>query len=142
MKRILLSSFVLLLFSAAIITFQLSCTKTVLANDGNGNKSNDDNAILYLRQNPIAYAELWSVKQDGTNDHRIVVQLPVGWILQPYSTARISEKNNKIIFTAGGVDQNNGNIMAFFSCNLDGSNTVKIKELDIVDNVITIQDLY
>jgi hypothetical protein len=140
MKKILLGSFVLLFFSISIILFQLSCTKSAEAHEGGGD--NNTNAILYLRQNPELYSELWSVNLNGTNDHKINVMLPAGWILQPYSSARILSKNQKIIFTAGAANASNANIMAFYSCNLDGSNTIKLYEAPITDNIITIQDLF
>lgn len=130
MKKLLLGSATLLVFSASIVIFQMSCSKESFAND-----SNNEGRILYVRQDSEETA-LWSMKTNGTGDHKININLPAGWSLQNSGFARVTD--NKIIFLAYNQDEVR---QAFFTCNINGGNVIKIKDGPAFTNMY-IEDVY
>ena len=70
MKKLLLSSIVLFLFSASIMLFQISCQKQ--ANARNTSDSNIDNKIFFSgRETSIVEPNLYSCNLDGTNVRKL-----------------------------------------------------------------------
>lgn len=130
MKKLLLGSVTLLIFSASIVVFQMSCSKESFAND-----DNNGGRILYVRQDSEETA-LWSMKTNGTGDHKININLPAGWSLQNSGFARVTD--NKIIFLAYNPDEVR---QAFFTCGVNGGNAIKIKDGPAFTNM-NIEDIY
>jgi Tol biopolymer transport system component len=162
MKKFVLSSIVLFLFSIAIIVFQISCQKEVSAQSTNyvlppattstlggvivgsglsinsngvlsvnattGGNTSQLNKIVYIRGSYTTGGspnEIWIANYDGTNNTRVNVQLPSGIVFDGDLNPALSPDGKKIFFTATSSSdtQKKGDI---YSCNVDGSNVVKI----------------
>ena len=135
MKKLLLSSAVLLMFSVSILLFQVSCQKIVSAQDNknlvteNISKSVADTALIkkvifkkIVLINGVYTTQIWMVNYDGTNATRINIHLPSGINFSDDMNPVISPDGSKIFFTAG-TDRFKGDL---YACNSNGSNAKKI----------------
>lgn len=120
MKKLLLSSIVLFLFSASIMLFQISCQKQVNANP---NQITQQNKFVYAKLN--ATSDIWTINIcniDGTNNTVVPISLPSG--VKYNGDVAITADGSKIIFSARNIT--NTNIGYLYSCNIDGSGLTKI----------------
>ncbi len=123
MKKLLLGSAALLMFSCAIVVFQMSCKKDANAQTTGGTS----NKILYLKR-PIGNFEpefeTWIANYDGSNATQIFITVP-GWRI---NGLKLSPDGNKIFFT--GTDSASISAPPYkfeiFSANVDGSNVQQI----------------
>jgi Tol biopolymer transport system component len=123
MKKLLLSSIILLLFSCSILIFQVSCQKEAKANTNN---ITQQNKIIYIKALPSAgdQNEIWTANIDGTNQQRVAINFPANYALEDDGgSITLTPDNQKIIF-AMSVNS----IRQVYSCNIDGSNLTKIIE--------------
>jgi hypothetical protein len=120
MKQILKSSMVLLVFSAAMLIFQMSCKKDAQATTSTSTTT-QLNKIIYTRRFAGSYAEMWTANYDGTNQAKINIAMPTGFVVG--DNARLSPDGQTIIFE--GYDSTNY-ITHIYSCNVNGSNVHKI----------------
>ncbi len=74
MKKLLVSSAVLCIFSISILIFQASCTKEALAQS----TSADKNIILYTMGLKSGQPDLWLANRDGSNKRKITLTVPAG----------------------------------------------------------------
>ena len=74
MKKLLLGSFSLFLFSLAVLTFQISCKEEVTATDLQENKSAEN--VFILKKNQIGDKEFWMMNSDGSNLQKLDINLP------------------------------------------------------------------
>ncbi|MBL0079228.1 MAG: hypothetical protein IPP53_08940 [Bacteroidetes bacterium] len=121
MKKLLLSSIVLLLFSCSILIFEVSCQKEAKADT---NYITQQNKIVYLKEFPIENGqdEIWTANIDGTNQKRYSINFPANYELDAENgNITLTPDNQKIIFA---LDVNR--VAGIYSCNIDGSNLVKI----------------
>ena len=121
MKKLLLSSIVLFLFSASIMMFQVSCQKDANAKI---NELIQQNKIVYTKTDNLGKAFIWIANTDGTSQTKVPITLPVGYFIRNYAT--ITPDGTKIIFPVeapggGGIDIN-----YIYSCSTDGSNLQQI----------------
>ncbi len=123
MKKILLSSVVLLLFSTAMLVFQMSCKKDLNASP------NQQNKVLYVKLESSGF-ELWTVSTDGSNKNKVPLTLPsnLSFPSTPSNFLQflplISPDGNKIILTL--MDSNSSSAFSVYSCNIDGTNLTLI----------------
>lgn len=120
MKKVLLSSITLFLFSASIMMFQISCQKQVNANP---NQINQQNKFVYAKLN--ATTDLWTINIcniDGTNNTVVPISLPSG--VKYNGDVAINPDGSKIIFSARNTT--NTDIGYVYSCNIDGTNLTRI----------------
>lgn len=118
MKKILLSSIILFLFSVSIVLFQISCKKEAVADVAVGGA---DGKILFSKYTKTLpeIQELWSINQDGTNLKKININLPIGFKYD-VEDLKLSQDSKKIFFKI----YNEG----IYSCSIDGGNLTKILE--------------
>ncbi len=123
MKKLLLSSITLLLFSCSILIFQISCQKEANANPNNITQLNK---IVYIKEIPLndGQNEIWTANIDGTNQQRVAINFPANYELDTENTnITLTPDNQKIIF-ALSINR----VKAIYSCNIDGTNLNKIIE--------------
>jgi hypothetical protein len=72
MKKLLLSSIVLFLFSASIMMFQVSCQKDANARI---NELHNKTKLIYTKSSS-GKAEIWIANIDGTNPTKVPISLP------------------------------------------------------------------
>ena len=130
MKKLLLSSIVLTLFSASIILFQLSCKKTADAQTGTSNGLHQLNKIVFAKLLTGGGAtEIWTMNYDGTNQTKVNITMPAGQhITDEYP--KLSPDGTKIVFI-GGTTGSNGNDDDIYICNFDGSGVTKIYDMPV-----------
>ncbi|MCB0509036.1 MAG: hypothetical protein KDD21_12135 [Bacteroidetes bacterium] len=122
MKKLLLSSIILLLFSSSILIFQVSCQKEAKADTNN---ITQQNKIIYIKAILASNEnEIWTANIDGTNQQRVAINFPANYELEDDGgSITLTPDNQKIIF-AMSVN----NVRQVYSCNIDGSNLTKIIE--------------
>ena len=138
MKKIILSSFILLFFSLSIFVFELSCRKSLSAQTSNSETAL--NKILISKgidvqtgstidslgnSIPVYHfsTEYYLMNNDGSNVTKINVNLPAG--IFATSNARLSADGQKLIFST-----NNNSFNSIYSCSLDGSGLTKLIDGD------------
>lgn len=168
MKKLFLSTVVLLLFTISILLFQISCKKeataqstpfvltpattsklggvipdgTTISVDANGKisaintsdgASTQQNKIIYIKAfyggstggNKYDSAEIWTASFDGSNQQKINIALPTGYVVVLDQSVKLSRNGKTIFFTAFSPGNNYPTTMSpwsIYSCNLDGSN--------------------
>ena len=141
MKKLILGSISLFLFSLSIILIQISCSKTVAQQNNN---SNQVGKIVFGKYIPGGY-EIWIANYDGTNAAPIPITLPPGvqFNLDVDSKGvKVSPDGQKLFFIAGQII-NNYYQYSVYSCNIDGSNVQQIiPDSDPNTNVKEIVEVY
>ncbi|MBL0079776.1 MAG: hypothetical protein IPP53_11895 [Bacteroidetes bacterium] len=130
MKKLFLSSIVLLLFSISNMLFQVSCQKEANANPNNITQLNK---IVYIKEidGSPERSELWISDIDGNNQTKIPVTFP----FEPsFLSISLTTDGSKVIFSIESDLSENGYI---YSCKTDGSNLTKL-----VENTATEKALY
>ena len=139
MKKLLLGSILLTIFSLSVILFQISCQKTVLA-DGSEQPSPSvallskpvitvntvQNGVDSLgnpkyNQTEFTTLELYIVNENGLN--KLNVSLPDQEFI--WLNARLSNNGKTIMF--GSIHKTRG-YTGVYSCNIDGSNLRKVAD--------------
>lgn len=120
MRKILLSSIILFLFSASIVLFQISCKKDAKADviTANGNLG----VILYGKRvfNDTA-DELWTSNYDGTNQKKLNIAFPSARRL---NDAYLSPDGKLIVLDLYEIP--NEGVRHTYTCLIDGSNFKEI----------------
>ncbi len=124
MKKLLMGSISLCLFSLAMILFQMSCKKDVVAQASSA--STQINKIVYYRWNDSAGAlQIWTAKYDGTAKTLINISLPTGMEFDDDTLPKLSPDGTKVFFTS--LTPNVGNTdRDIYVVNIDGTNLTKI----------------
>lgn len=120
MKKILLSTVVLLAFSLSIIIFQVSCKKEATAQSS---QTSSLGVFLYTIHNDNTLTtEYYIANNDGTNSKKVIINLPTGLKIASYNSARLTPDGKTIIFSAV-----NSAIKTFiYSTSIDGTNLKRI----------------
>jgi len=134
MKKLLLSSIVLITFSLSIILFQVSCKKEAIAQTTTTHTTTvsvdtikQESKILFIKMGlPPITSAIWIVNYDGTNPQQINITLPANHVIDGTlgGTLAISPDHKKIFFSA--VDTTKVENDSIFSCDIDGSNAQKV----------------
>ncbi len=119
MKKVLLSSITLFLFSASIMMFQISCQKEANANINNVAQQNK---LVYIKKASALPYEVWTCNLDGTNQTKVPIVFPVGLTLEN-GEVTISPDGSKIVLGLNGFSPD---VKYIYTCNLDGSSMTKI----------------
>jgi Tol biopolymer transport system component len=119
MKKLLLSSIILLLFSCSLLIFQVSCQKE--ANARQSDVSNQ-NKILFTRATDIS-SEIWIADSDGRNQRKINFSLLPNEKMNP--NISISPDNSNIYIT---TSEKVGNYYRarLYTIDLNGNNKSEI----------------
>lgn len=141
MKKLLLGSALLILFSCSIILFQLSCRKEATAR----NMSDETPAVMLISKNietkfreqtgvdslrnPVfderwfSYIELYILKDNKAAPVKININLPPDEY--PVLNACLSKDGNKIFFSTQHKTKGYSGI---YSCNINGSDAQKVAD--------------
>lgn len=142
MKKILLSSIILFLFSVSVVLFQISCKKEAVADVGvNGAGGSNLGVILFIKtvQNdkPNLSKELWTANYDGTNQKKINITVGTGKIIE----SGFLSPDGKIVFVVFQEKLSNNDVeINTYSCLPDGSNLKRI--FGDVNNKIFVCNVY
>jgi Tol biopolymer transport system component len=115
MKKLLLGSIVLLMFSASIILFNISCNKESDAQSNSSSSVLIKKILFYKDPSPDLPPELWVANYDGGGQQKINISLPTG--LRIGGNAKLSPDGMKIffdVFDTGGKSY-------IYSSNIDGT---------------------
>lgn len=127
MKKILLSTVVLLAFSFSLILFQISCKKVARAEMITVDTVKQQNKIVFIKIGPPSVSRaIWQANYDGSNAQKLNIMLPanVGIDGTLGASLSVSPDHKKIFFTAGDTTTNH--IYDIYSANIDGSNAQKV----------------
>lgn len=124
MKKIFMSAIVLSSFALALMLFQMSCQKEATA-DSNGISATQLNKVIYTKYRSNQ-AEIWVCNYDGTGAAKVNVILPNGVVFADIMTPVMSPNGQKIFFSAGPPDTQDGSNNRssngdLYSCNADGT---------------------
>lgn len=133
MRKLFLGSIGLMLLSISILLFQISCQKTVVANN---NSTDPLNKIVFIKSGDRFSPEIWIANTDGTNQTKVPISLPAGLYLGG-NTACLTPDGNTVIFDASNNTPGAGGIAYIYSCSINGTNLRKI-----VDNSTTINTYF
>jgi len=136
MKKILMGSLSLMIFSCAILVFQISCRKDAIAQTTTGT-----NKILFFKNqttNVTGPFETWIMDEDGSNQTQFFVTIPGRKI----NRMRLSQDEKKLIIDAIDLASLNTNYPALeiFTANIDGSNVQQITNYNATGNNATLMD--
>lgn len=125
MRKLLLSSIVLFLFSASILMFQMSCKKEAKADNPIVTQSDglkQLGKILYYSRGDGGF---WLMNYDGTDKKKLNIILPSGET--DFGEAKLSPDGQTLFFTAWHpVMTSEKDITSIYSCKLDGSGLTKL----------------
>ena len=143
MKKLLLSSFALLLFSASIIIFQFSCSKNAAA-DPSGIGYLQQNKIIFYKSIPpsIGVSEMWTASYNGSNASKINITLPAGFSFVTDGGVKLSPDGQTLFFV---VRETSGIVVKFhiYNSGIDGANPQRIVEgVDINTSVLYLGAAY
>jgi Tol biopolymer transport system component len=134
MKKLLMGSVALCLFSVSITLFTISCQKQASAQTSTG--VSQQNKLIFKKVIGTT-AEIWTANYDGTSSAKINIILPAGVVFSDDMNPVISPNGQKIFFTAGTSFA--GDI---YSCNVDGSSVSKIVDKGGTSNNIILGSAY
>ncbi|KHJ39187.1 hypothetical protein PBAC_05000 [Pedobacter glucosidilyticus] len=119
MKKVFLSTLILLGFSLSMLIFQASCKKEATAQQ---NTQTITGTILYsLYNDNTSTTEYWICNEDGSNNKKIPLILPSGLRLDD-PNGKLSKDGKTLIF----VVRDTSNKRFIYSCSLDGGNLKKL----------------
>ena len=128
MKKLLMTSAVLFLFSASILMFQISCSKT--ANAGTNGISSNATKIAYLTNQ----RKIGIKNADGTGTTSIITPiLPTGFTLKYDGDTDINSDGTHIFFLATSPTGS-----SIFRCDLSGNNVLQVVSDNDIDGIFTI----
>lgn len=133
MRKLFLGSIGLMLLSISILLFQISCQKTVVANN---NSINQLKKIVYIKAGDAFPIEIWIANTDGTTQAKVPISLPAGLYLAGHAVCLTSD-GNTVIFDVSNRVPGEGGTAYIYSCSTDGTNLKKI-----VDNTTTINTYF
>ncbi|HTC00328.1 MAG TPA: hypothetical protein VK705_06565 [Ferruginibacter sp.] len=124
MKKLFLSSMVLLLFSFSIIIFQMSCKKSASAQSPNSAVT----TVAFIKETNQVY-QIWTCTSTGTN----LTQVPIP---SQYSVGSVENivTNGVVLFAA--QTGTNPVLINLYSCNIDGSNISQLTNEPAATNQI------
>jgi len=132
MKKILLSTIVLIAFAFSIILFDLSCKKTSQAQNLATTTPAQQGKIIYLKNfygsgtQDYDYGQIWTANYDGTGAQQISITLPANMVIALVAP-KVSPNGKTLFFnaflTSNNADSGNWNI---YACNIDGSNVHQV----------------
>jgi Tol biopolymer transport system component len=163
-------SFVLIVFSFATAIFQISCQKTVdaqtltytlppatnttlggviigeelnITSNGTVSVKTTTRDVLHkliFKRITASGAEIWTANYDGTNAAKVNISLPPNVVFSDDMSPIMSPDGQKIFFTAAAATSVfNGDL---YSCNVDGTNIIKIVDKGGSNNNILLGAAY
>jgi hypothetical protein len=123
MKKILLSSIILFLFSVSIVLFQISCKKEAVADVAVSSAGGSNLGVILFgkRVQNNTKDELWTANYDGTNQKKLEIPIPAARRLD---NAYLSPDGKLVVLDTYEIP--NENISHTYTCSIDGSNFKEI----------------
>ena len=120
MKKLLLGSFCLLLFTSSILLFQASCSKS----NAQMTNTNSQAGKIVFGRNVSGHYQIWIANYDGSNAVAIPIVLPqdISLIQNVDSKGVKVSPDGKTLFFLAGKIVNNYQEVSVYCCNIDGSN--------------------
>jgi hypothetical protein len=118
MKKLLLGSLSLCLFSLSVMIFQMSCKKDAVAQASTAVVTQDGKLIVFTPDHNIGVENY-----DGSGLIKLNITIPAGYIFSSLPDIHISPDHKNIFFTCTDSKEQAG---YGFVCNIDGSNVRKI----------------
>ena len=131
MKKLLLTSAVLFLFSASILLFQISCSKT--ANAGTNAITSTATKIIYKDRTTDKIYIKNANSTGGTTTLNII--LPNGFKIMTADEVSLHSDGNHIYFMASQANETN---MTVFRCDMNGSNVAQLTTEANIAKVVSI----
>lgn len=123
MKKLILGSFALLMFSASILMFQISCKKSAEAETP---VKPLNNKVVFLQYRHNAGTEIWTMNYDGTGKVKVNVVLSAGQSIN--DEVRLSPDGRKLFFiVSSGTNETYKEDL--YSCDIDGGNLTKLYDM-------------
>jgi len=155
MKKILLSSAVLTLFSLSIILYQVSCVRTADAQQSSQTTTVLDKTLIQKvvqtqigttidssgNQIPIyrSACEFYTINNDGSNLSKINITLPAGtYAAAGLSSGYLSPDGKKLIFVASNASSQS----SIYALTLSNGNLVKLIDNGSSDNPYQLLNTY
>ena len=124
MKKLLLSTAILIAFSFSVILFQISCKKEGKA-DTIINTVTQQGIIIYMQpDNTHQLIGIYTANYDGTGAKKIKILLPTPDLAISDKSLSISPDRKTIVFTVYSLTNTGTNDI--YSCDLNGSNLKKV----------------
>ncbi|QJB35069.1 hypothetical protein HF329_28690 [Chitinophaga oryzae] len=123
MKKLILGSFALLMFSASILIFQISCKKSAEAETP---VTLLNNKVVFLQYRHNVGSEIWTMNPDGSRKVKVNVALGAGQSLG--DEVRLSPDGRKLFFivSSGANETYKEDI---YSCDIEGKNLTKLYDM-------------
>jgi sugar lactone lactonase YvrE len=119
MKKLLLGSLSLCLFSLSVTIFQMSCKKDAIAQAGTTSTITQEGKLIVFGQDRVIATENY----DGSGYTKLNLTLPAGYVFSNAIELHLSPDHKTIFFTC---TDSNIQLSYGFACNIDGSNVRKI----------------
>ena len=116
MKKLLLSSVVLLTFAVSLLIFNVSCKKEAKAQSS---QPIIQQGKIFFIKSVSNEEQIWTANYDGTNQQEINLTLPTGTSIDGISSISPDRKTIFVAVADGSTDD-------IYTCNVDGSNLKKI----------------
>lgn len=132
MKKLILGSIAFLIFAGAMNILQTSCKKDANASSNEPNGLMQLNKIIFTKTfkdfHPYL-TEIWIANYDGTDENKVNIVLPEGYVLTPDENhPHLSPDGKTIVFTVMTQHANPTYIHSIWKCNIDGTNLQKVIE--------------
>lgn len=126
MKKLLLSSIVLFLFSASILMFQMSCKKEAKADEPTVTQSDELKQLGKILYRASSTDDFYLANYDGTGKQKLNITLPTGYSKANYDSidqVRLSPDGKKMfaVFYLSSVNE-----WVVYSYDIDGGNMKKV----------------
>ncbi|SKA06093.1 hypothetical protein SAMN04488128_102533 [Chitinophaga eiseniae] len=123
MKKLILGSFALLMFSASMLIFQISCKKSAEAETP---VVPLNNKVVFLQYRHNVGTEIWMMNYDGTGKVKVNVALSAGQSIN--DEVRLSPDGRKLFFIVSS-GSNETYKEDLYSCDIDGRNLNKLYDM-------------
>lgn len=131
MKNIFKGSVVLMIFSLAVVLFNISCGKESVAQTTTTTSSPQNLGILVFSKSGDKAYEFWTSKYDGTNQTKIMISSIPATAEIIKNTIKLTPDGKKFFFQMNPNPSTSSD--AIYSCNADGSGLAKL--VDDVDGL-------
>lgn len=123
MKKLILGSFALLLFSVSMLVFQISCKKSADAES----PISVPNKVAFIKYISGGMNEIWLMNYDGTGQTKINITLPDGQIIG--DDVRIAPNGQKLFFIVMTTGIGAANKEDIYTADVDGKNLKKLYDM-------------
>jgi hypothetical protein len=129
MVHLLKSSIILLIFSASIFIFSISCEKEADAQTTDNTSVQNLGVLFFLKKDHVN-GEIWKSNYDGSNQVKIIINsFPTSSDIDDDSDFKISPDGKKIFFVIRNMVTSKSSM---YSCNIDGTGLIMLVD-DVVE---------